>query len=138
MIYGIAADALAFVHLLVVLFVVGGQALILAGWAFAWQATRNRMFRWGHLAAILFIIAQTWLGRLCPLTIWEHDLRRLAGEQGYEGGFVAHWLRALLYWDFPHWVFVAAYSAFGLVVVISFIAYPPRRGRPADQPAPRD
>jgi hypothetical protein len=64
-----------------------------------------------------FIAAQAWLGRLCPLTVWEQDLRRLAGQDAYGESFIEHWLSRLLYWDLPWWVFVAAYTGFaGLVV----------------------
>ena len=126
-IYLLLADVLALLHGLIVLFVVGGQALILAGWWRDWTWTRVRWFRWGHLALIGFVVVQTWLGQLCPLTIWEHRLRQLAGEEGYTGSFVAHWLHKILYWQAPHWVFVAVYSVFGAAVVISFLYYPPRR-----------
>lgn len=126
-IYLLLADALALLHGLIVLFVVGGQALILAGWWRRWAWPRRPWFRWVHLGLIGFVVVQTWLGQLCPLTVWENRLRQLAGEQGYTGSFVAHWLHKVLYWQAPHWVFVAVYTAFGLIVVISFLYYPPRR-----------
>lgn len=109
------------------LFVVGGQGMVLAGWWCGWDWTQAYGFRWCHMALIAFVVVQTWLGQLCPLTIWEHHLRRLAGEQGYTESFIAHWLHAVLYWHAPHWVFVAVYTVFGAVVVVSFLYYPPRR-----------
>jgi len=121
------ADALALVHAAIVLFVIGGQALIMAGRVLKWAWPRNRTFRWAHLGLIGFVVIQTWLGQLCPLTIWENELRRRAGAEGYDGGFIGHWVHSWLYWSAPHWVFVAVYSAFGLLVVASFIAYGPRR-----------
>ncbi|MFP5404977.1 MAG: DUF2784 domain-containing protein, partial [Gammaproteobacteria bacterium] len=36
-------------------------------------------------------------GTICPLTPWENHLRRLAGESGYPGGFVEHYLIPLIY-----------------------------------------
>ncbi len=114
-------------HGLVVLFVVGGQAIVLAGWWRGWVWTRNAVFRWSHLGAIAFIVAQTWLGQLCPLTIWEQQLRVRAGAEGYSGSFVVHWLHEMLFWSAPHWVFVGVYSLFGALVGLCFLYYPPRR-----------
>ena len=39
---------------------------------------------------------------------------------GYEGSFIGHWLQQLLYYEAPHWVFVSAYSLFGLLVLASW------------------
>ena len=80
-----------------------------------------------HIAAIGIVVAEAWLGIVCPLTRWENELRLLGGEAGYEGTFVSHWLRAFLYWDAPAWVFTAAYTAFFLLVVATWVWVPPRR-----------
>jgi polyferredoxin len=66
---------------------------------------------------MVFIAGQTWFGQLCPLTVWEQDLRRIAGEVGYRESFIEHWLSRLLYWEAPWWAFVAAYTGFALLVV---------------------
>ena len=36
-------------------------------------------------------------GWICPLTPWEQRLRLAAGEAGYSGGFVEHYLLPVLY-----------------------------------------
>jgi hypothetical protein len=123
------ADALLFLHVLVVLFVVGGLVLVLVGGPLRWRWVRHRGFRLLHLAAVAFIVIQTWLGQLCPLTIWEQDLRLLAGQAGYGGGFIEHWLSRLLYFDAPWWVFVLAYTVFGGAVLASWWWVAPRGGR---------
>jgi hypothetical protein len=110
------ADALLALHLGVVLFVVGLLPLVLAGGARGWRWVRRPGLRLTHLALIVFVAAQAWLGRLCPLTTWEQDLRRLAGQGSYRESFIEHWLSRLLYWDAPGWVFLAAYSAFAVLV----------------------
>ncbi len=33
----------------------------------------------------------------CPLTRWENLLRHLAGQDGYGGGFVEHYILTLIY-----------------------------------------
>lgn len=127
--YGLLADALGVLHAAFVLFVVGGQGSIVLGWVLGWGWTRERPFRVVHLVAIGWIVVQTWLGQMCPLTSWENEFRRLAGEQGYGTSFVEYWLDRLLYWSAPSWVFAVVYTLFGAVVLLTFIAYPPRKGR---------
>jgi hypothetical protein len=37
------------------------------------------------------------VGFTCPLTLLENDLRRHAGERGYHGGFIDHYLVKVIY-----------------------------------------
>ncbi len=121
------ADAILVLHFLFVLFVTGGFALILAGAALRWSWVRDRRFRSLHLGAILLIAAESLAGMACPLTVWEDALRR-AGPQ--HASFVGRWIARLLYYDFPEWVFAAAYVAFALAVVLTWRLVPPRGVRP--------
>lgn len=120
------ADALLVLHVAVVIFVVGLLPLVLVGGARGWRWVHHRGLRLTHLGLMLFITAQTWLGQLCPLTVWEQGLRRTAGEAGYTGGFIEHGLSQLLYWDLPWWVFVAAYTAFLGLVAWAWVRIRPR------------
>jgi len=124
---GLAADIVLLAHAAFVLFVIGGQAAVFAGWARGWAWVRNPWFRGLHLAAIVFVVVQTWRGRLCPLTVWEAELRRVAGQSVHEQGFIQHWLGQVLFLDLPWWVFQVAYTAFGLLVLVSWAGLPPRR-----------
>ncbi len=119
------ADVIGVTHALIVLFIVGGQGLILAGWWRGWAWTRGRVFRYVHFAAIGFVVVQQWLGEWCPLTLWESELRQKAGEKGYEAGFIETWLNTLLYYSAPPWTFTAVYTAFAAVVVVTFVDYRP-------------
>lgn len=125
--YLLIADALLVVHVLFVAFVIGGLLLTIAGGLLGWRWVRNRRFRIAHLFAIAFVVIQAWLGRICPLTVWEMALRDKAGDATYSGSFVAHWLDRMLYYEAPGWLFTAAYSAFGLLVLASWFAVRPRR-----------
>jgi len=127
MTYGFWADVLGVLHAAIVLFVVGGQALIMVGWWRKWAWTRNVWFRRTHLGLILIIMIIAALGEWCPLTVWESDLRQLAGQQGYTQGMIATWLERLLYYQAPLWVFAVAYALFTLLVIWSYWQYPPRR-----------
>ena len=122
------ADAILVLHLLFVLFVVGGFALICAGGALGWRWVRGRVFRLVHLAAILVVTAESLLGLACPLTVWEDALRRAGPAQA---SFISRWISRLLYYDFPEWVFAVAYVAFALAVAAAWRLVPPQRRNPA-------
>ena len=117
-VYSLLADALLVVHFAFVVFVVFGFILILLGLLARWSWVRNRKFRITHLAAIGIVVLQAWFGQLCPLTIWENDLRRLAGQSGYEETFVEHWLHEVLFYQAAPWVFTTIYTCFGVLVVL--------------------
>jgi Protein of Unknown function (DUF2784) len=123
------ADALLALHLSVVLFVVGLLPLVLMGGARGWRWVRRRGLRLTHLGLMAFITAQTWLGQLCPLTVWEQDLRRLDGQGSYTQSFIEHWLSRLLYWTAPWWAFVAAYTGFAVLVAVAWWWVPPKGSR---------
>lgn len=125
--YAILADLTLVHHAAFVLFVLGGQVLILIGWLRRWKWVRHVAFRITHLLAIGYVILESWFGIACPLTLIEIHFRQLAGVAGYETSFIAYWLNRLLFYNAPGWVFTTAYSLFGLVVLVSFIAYPPQR-----------
>jgi len=125
--YLLAADAILVTHALFVGFVVLGLMLIFIGKWRGWNWVTYFWFRMAHLLAIAVVVLQSWLGVICPLTIWEMDLRTMAGEAAYSGSFIAHWLERLLYYRAPDWVFVLLYTGFGALVVASWIWIRPRR-----------
>jgi len=81
------ADLLVTVHLGFIMFAVGGGLLVL--WRRWWAAL--------HLPAAAWAAWTEFTGTICPLTPWEQALRRQAGEAGYAGGFVEHYLVPLVY-----------------------------------------
>ncbi len=124
--YQILADMVLTVHVAIVVFVVGGLVIIVAGNLRGWLWVNNLWFRLAHLVAIAIVVLQAWLGVLCPLTTLEMWLRSKAGDVGYSGSFVQHWLQELLYYEAPAWVFILIYSLFGLLVVLTWWYCPPR------------
>ena len=115
----ILADVLLLLHVLVVVFIVAGLVAIYVGWALAWSWVRNPWFRILHVAAIGIVSIQSWVGVICPLTIWEMSLRTQAGDTVYSGTFISHWLETLLYYQAPAWLFVVVYSEFFALFVAS-------------------
>lgn len=87
MAYRILADLVVGVHALFVVFVVAGGLLALR---WAWVAA-------AHLPAAVWGTLIEFRGWICPLTPLEQSLRASAGQAGYEGGFIEHYLLPVLY-----------------------------------------
>lgn len=126
----VLANAILLLHVGVVAFVVLGEFAFLIGGRHGWRWVRNRAMRISHLALMMFIAVQAWLGALCPLTIWEQALRQRAAQDAYAGSFIEHWLSRLIFFDAPWWLFVAAYTAFAVLVLLTWHWVPPRRPAP--------
>jgi len=125
--YRLLADATLLLHFAVVVFVVGGLILVLAGNMLRWRWVNALPFRVAHLVAVGVIVVQAWLGELCPLTVLESWLREQAGEASYTASFIEHWVQSVLYYEAPRWVFTLVYSVFGLLVAAAWWYFPPTR-----------
>lgn len=125
--YQLLADAVLALHLGVVVFVVGGLVFVVVGGIRRWPLVRSWPFRLAHLAAIGAVVAQAWLGAICPLTTLESWLRVRARQTVYSGSFVEHWIGRLLYYDAPPWAFTLAYTLFGFAVLGAWWCFPPQR-----------
>jgi len=122
------ADVILATHFAFVLFAVVGQLLILAGWLGNWHWVRNAWFRFTHLGLVIFVMIEDWLQVACPLTVAERWLRHMAQAPTYDKSFIAHWLGKLqrAFIDAPHSTFVVISTVFGVLVIVSFLLYPPR------------
>src|SRR5271165_2551458 len=124
------ADLIVLIHATYVGFVILGLVAILLGIAFQWKWVRNPWFRWTHISMIGIVVAETLAGIPCPLTVWEGQLRRAAGQVAYPGDFIGYWTHRLLFYRAEPWVFTMGYVLFGLAVLAAFIMAPPQwRGR---------
>ena len=123
----IFADIILFLHTLFVLFVVGGQVLIMAGLLRGWHWVRVYWFRLLHLCAIAYVVMESIAGVMCPLTVWENALRSDVEQEGYGRSFIRHWVHELLFYEAPPWVFTLIYSLFLILVVATWIYGKPRR-----------
>jgi hypothetical protein len=124
--YRIIADIVLMAHIAFVGFVVLGLGLIILGGLQRWAWIRNPRFRFSHLAAIGVVVAQAWIGVICPLTNLEMALRERARDVIYAGSFVAFWLQRLLYYEWPAWVFTVCYTSFGILVMGAWFIFRPR------------
>ena len=126
LLYRILADVVVTAHVAYVAFVVLGLVAIWYGILRKREWARSRGLRYTHLAMILIVVTEAWIGMTCPLTIWEQWLRTRAGQAAYHGDFIANWLHELLFLDASPWVFTVIYTAFGLLVLTTFFVAPPR------------
>jgi hypothetical protein len=135
--WSLLADLVLLIHLGFVLFIVGGLVVIVIGHLAGWRWVRNFKFRVAHLAAMGFVLIETLVGVICPLTEWENALRIRAGEDApYARSFVGTWVGRLLFYDLPESVFAAVYAACFLSVLACWWWARPIR-RPAPDPGNR-
>lgn len=87
MIYSLLADLVLVLHFGFILFVGGGGLL----------ALRRPRAAFVHLPAAAYGALIELFGWICPLTPLENMLRRAAGETGYTGGFIEHYLLPIIY-----------------------------------------
>jgi hypothetical protein len=111
MAWRILADLLVVGHLAFTGFVIFGGFL---AWKWRWAI-------FAHLPALAWGFWIETSGRICPLTPLEIQLRHLAGEAGYRGGFLNHYVVAILYPPWltrpDQWVLAA------LLLAINIVAY---------------
>jgi hypothetical protein len=136
--YGLLADVVVTIHLAYVAYVVVGQVLIVIAAPFRWQWARNPWFRLTHLLAIAIVAYEAVVGIRCPLTVWEEQLRELAG-QPFDSGqtFLGRLFHDLLFYEgLPDIFFTTLYISMFVVVLQGIIMYPPRMFRIRRMPSP--
>jgi len=87
MLYSALAELVLVLHAVFIVFVLFGGLL----------ALRWRLLPWLHLPCVLWVILIELNGWICPLTPLENQLREAAGERGYSGGFIEHYLLPIVY-----------------------------------------
>ena len=115
MIWSLLADALVILHFAFTAFVIFGGFL-------TWRWPRVALI---HIPALAWGCCVEVSHSICPLTPLENHFRRLGGEAGYSGGFLAHYLVRLLYppgltWHIQ-WVLAVALLAINVAAYWRFV-----------------
>src|SRR5512146_2070133 len=111
MTWRLLADLLVALHLAFTAFVIFGGFLT---WKWRWAV-------FAHLPALAWGIWVEISGQICPLTPLEIHLRHAAGEAGYRGGFLDHYVLPLLY---PPWLTRPdQWALAALLLAINLVAY---------------
>ncbi len=87
MVYRLLADLVVIVHFAFIVFIAVGGLLV-------WRWPRLVCL---HAPALVWGVAIITIGFTCPLTPLEKHFQRLAGERGYAGGFVDHYIENVIY-----------------------------------------
>ncbi len=85
--YRLGADLVLFAHFLFAAFAVFGGVLVCFEPAWAWV----------HIPVVLWSSVVNLMSWTCPLTPIENALRTRAGQLGYSGGFVQHYIGPIVY-----------------------------------------
>lgn len=125
--YRLLADLTLILHLSFILFALFGGLLCIhrAYWALC------------HLPALAWGVWVEWSGSICPLTPWENNFRALAYEQGYQGGFIDHYLLPFIYpqqLTIPlQWMLGGALLAINSMIYLYVFAKRRKRRRQVDE-----
>ena len=87
MLFSLTADLVVTLHLGFILFALFGGFLVL----------KWRRLIWLHLPAVIWGSLVELVGWYCPLTPLEQSLRKAAGDVGYSGGFIGHYIVPIIY-----------------------------------------
>jgi hypothetical protein len=121
MLYRVLADFVMLLHFAYIVFVMGGAFLVL----------HRRGWMWVHLPAVGWGIWVEFFAKTCPLTPLENALRARAGQAGYAGGFIDHYITRLVYPDGLTASGQVAIGAFVLIVNVVLYWWIWRRARGA-------
>ena len=117
--YRILADTVVVMHLGFMVFVALGALLV-------WRWPR---LAWAHLPALAWGAGSLSVGLACPLTAAEKAMRRRAGDEDYQGGFVDHYVEDVVYPE----EYSSALRALAVVLIVA--GYLGLRRRLAHRPA---
>jgi len=111
LIYLFLANGILIMHLAFILFVVfGGVGIFHIRW-----------IPWLHIPVVFWGALIEFSGWICPLTPLENYFRGLAGQSGYDTGFVHHYLLKIIY---PDGLTRTAQILLGLaVLIINLLVY---------------
>ena len=136
--YKILADLMVVIHFAWLLFMLWGFCLTLysvvrlyvfrSSSAYCRRFLDRWIFRTLHLGGIAFVALLAALGKYCPLTIWEYNLRvRYDPALTYPGSFIASWIERLVYPSVPPMAIILPTIFVALFTLMAYLFCPPRK-----------
>ena len=136
--YKILADLIMILHFAWVLFMLWGFVLTLYSvirlYVFRSMSAycRHFMDRWifrtVHLGGIAFVALLAALGKYCPLSILEYNIRlRYDPALTYPGSFLVNWIEKLVYPSVPPLVIIIPTIFFALFTLLAYLLHPPKK-----------
>ena len=140
MIYKVLADLIVVLHFAWILFMLWGFLLTLYSVIrlylfrnFSLYCSRfmdRWIFRTVHLGGIVFVAVLAGVGKYCPLTIWEYQLRvRYDPALTYPGSFIADWIERLVYPSVSPMIIVIPTILIALFTLCAYLYHPPLKIR---------
>ncbi len=124
----IFADAIIVVHFLYILFMLLGFLLTIYAVLFREKFFDWWLFRSLHLLGIFYVASLSILGKYCPLTILENELRlKYEVFSVYSGSFIIHYLEKLVYPDVNPLVIQIPTVFLAIFTIVMFIVKPPKK-----------
>jgi hypothetical protein len=126
LLFDIAANVIAVIHIAYFVFVVGGVAAIVVGSLRGVTWVRNPWFRIGHIAAIYVVLIEDVTGIPCPLNVlqWAARVQATGATETTVG--VGGVLDYLLYHTISPLTLDVIYGSFGVLVLVLIWVVPPR------------
>jgi len=138
MLYKILADLVVLIHFAWIVFILWGFILTVYSSisVYVLRTAKNRwrtffdrwIFRTIHLGGIVYVAILTILGKYCPLTIWENELRQQYNTQlTYHGSFVIYYIEKIVYPEVNYLLFVIPTMIIAVFTALMFIIRPPAK-----------
>ena len=132
------ADLVVLIHFVWILFILWGFILTVYSsiCVYVLRTARDRckaffdrwIFRTVHLGGIVYVAVLTVLGKYCPLTIMENELRKQYNrEMTYSGSFIVHYIERIVYPEVSSLLLIIPTIIIAVFTVFMFIGRPPAR-----------
>ena len=118
------ADAVLFLHVVVVAFNAFGLVAIPIGAWRGWTFVRIFWWRAVHVGLLTVVALQALFGRACFLTLWQYALEERTGDST---PLIQKWVEMLIFWQLPLWVFAVLYVLVLIYAGLLWHWIPPQR-----------
>ena len=126
--YKILADIIVVFHFLWILFMISGFCVTLYSIVFNRKYLDFVTFRVVHLCGIFYVGLLTVLGKYCPVTILEYNLRqKYDSSLFYSGSFIIDWVERIVYPDVHPLLIQLPTIIIAVFTVVIFLIFPPGR-----------